>query len=42
VFYMINICSAKLQNHVYEPKRVARNKTNTSNKLRVVSDYIIL
>ena len=27
---------------VYEPKRVARNTTNTSNKLRVVYDYIIL
>jgi len=24
-----------------EPKRVARNATNTSNKLRVVYDYII-
>ena len=27
---------------VYEPKHVARNTVNTSNKLRVVYDYIIL
>ena len=27
---------------VYEPKHVARNTTNTYNKLRVVYDYIIL
>jgi len=27
---------------VYEPKHVARNTTNTSNKLRAVYDYIIL
>jgi len=27
---------------VYKPKHVARNTTNTSNKLRVVYDYIIL
>ena len=27
---------------VYEPKHVARNTTNTSNKLRVVYGYIIL
>ena len=27
---------------VYVPKHVARNATNTSNKLRVVYDYIIL
>jgi hypothetical protein len=27
---------------VYEPKHVARNTTNTSNKLRVVYDYITL
>jgi predicted kinase len=27
---------------VYEPKHVARNTTNTSNKLSVVYDYIIL
>jgi len=27
---------------VYEPKHVARNTTNTSNKLRVVYDCIIL
>ena len=27
---------------VYEPKHVARNTTNTSNKLKVVYDYIIL
>ena len=27
---------------VYEPKHVARNTTHTSNKLRVVCDYVIL
>ena len=27
---------------VYKPKHVARNTTNTSNKLRVVYDYTIL
>jgi len=27
---------------VYEPKHVARNKTDTSNKLRVTYDYIVL
>ena len=27
---------------VHEPKHVARNKIKTSNKLRVVYDYIIL
>jgi hypothetical protein len=27
---------------VYEPKNIARNTTNTSNKLRVVYVYIIL
>ena len=27
---------------VYEPKHVARNTTNSSNKLRVVYDFIIL
>ena len=27
---------------VYEPKHVARNTTNASNKLRVVYDYTIL
>jgi len=42
VFYMINVCNVKLQNYVYELKHVARNKTNTSNKLRVVYDYIII
>jgi len=27
---------------MYQPKNVDRNTTNTSNKLRVVYDYIIL
>ena len=42
MFYTINVKSVKLQNYVYEPKHVARNKNNTSNKLRVAYDYIIL
>jgi len=31
-----------LNQSVYEPKHVVRNTSNTSNKLRVVYDYIIL
>ena len=40
--FKVNICSVKLQNYVYEPKYVARSKTNASNKLRAMYDYIIL
>jgi len=31
-----------LESSGYEPKHVARNTTNTSNKLRDVYDYILL
>ena len=37
-----NAISVNEDGSVYEPKHVARNITNTPNKLRVVYDYIIL
>jgi len=42
MWYLQTTLKTSLKVALYEPKHVARNTNNTSNKLRVVYDYIIL